>query len=64
MTTEQVLNLIRGRIGNGRQVEIAKLWGISPSYLCDVLKGQREPGEKILKPLGLERKINYVRIRP
>lgn len=63
MNTEQVLNLIRGRIGNGTQAEIARLWGISPAYLGDVLHGLREPGPSILKPLGLERKVSYVRVR-
>lgn len=61
MNTNQVLNLIRGRIGNGTQAEVAKLWGVSPAYLCDVLRGHREPGERILKPLGLKREVRYVR---
>ena len=33
---------------------------VSPAYLSDVLKGRREPGEKILAALGLER-ITYYR---
>jgi len=31
--------------------------GCSPSYLCDLYSGKREPGEKILKQLGLEKKV-------
>lgn len=33
---------------------------VSNAYLSDVLKGRREPGEKILAALGLER-ITYYR---
>ena len=58
MTVEQVRELIRKRAGDNQAA-----WAIkhefSPSYLSDVLNGRREPGEKILKALGLEREHVY-----
>ena len=35
--------------------------GVSQQYVNDVLKGRREPGESILKALGLERVVSYRR---
>lgn len=43
----------------GSQISRAKKLGISPAYLCDLLKGKRQPGPKLLEALGLE--IVYVR---
>jgi len=63
---EEVVDRIRldlyylARIG-GTQESAAKSLGISPQYLSDVLKGRREPGPKVLKALGLVRKVTYER---
>lgn len=38
----------------GSQVAWARQWGISTSYVNDVLRGRKEPGPKILRALGLE----------
>lgn len=43
----------------GSQRALAKELGISQSYLNDVLKGRKEPGEGILAPMGLERVVTY-----
>jgi len=32
-----------------------KAYGLSPSYVADVLNGRREPGPKILAVIGWER---------
>lgn len=42
------------------QAAWAKAHGISPAYVSDVIQGRREPGEKILKALGLKRIVSYV----
>jgi len=42
------------------QAAWAKSNGISPAYVSDVIQGRREPGEKILKALGLKRVVSYV----
>ena len=39
--------------------EAALSFGISESYLSDILSGRRQPGEKILFKLGLKKEIVY-----
>ena len=46
----------------GSQKAFAARLGISEQYLTDVLKRRREPGEKILKPLGFRRIVTYERV--
>ena len=43
----------------GSQKAWAAAHGVSGAYLCDVLKGNREPGESILAALGLVRVVGY-----
>lgn len=51
---------IKNRIEErGSQKALAKEWGISEAYLCDILKGNRAPGPKILNPLGMKKVIRY-----
>ena len=45
----------------GSQRNLAKKLGISPMFVCDVLKGRRDPGEKMLKAMGYERKVSIRR---
>lgn len=37
--------------------EAARTWKLSAAYLSDVLNGKREPGPKILKVMGLEKRV-------
>lgn len=46
------------------QKEAAQVWGVSESYLSDVLSGWRAPGEKICKAVGYERVTVYKEITP
>lgn len=39
----------------GNQSAFAKIAGISPQFLSDILAGRREPSDKVLEALGLER---------
>lgn len=65
MTLEQVLALLRRRCEQeGGQAAWAKLHGVSPAYVSDVLNKRREPGVGILTPLGVDRIIEYRRKRP
>ena len=43
----------------GSQTALAKELGVSLPYLNDVLRGRREPGESILRPLGARRVVTY-----
>lgn len=38
----------------------ARQTGVSPAHISDVLNGSREPGEKILGPLHLEKKVTRI----
>lgn len=61
MTIDGILKILRARIETeGSQMAVARNLGVSPQYLSDVLRRQREPGEKILEPLGLKRQVFYV----
>lgn len=60
ITLENVLTIIHSRVEDlGTQRAVAKAFDISCAYLSEILKGDKEPGEKILIPLGLERVISY-----
>lgn len=39
----------------------AKANGLSQAYVYDTIRGEREPGPKILRALKLERVVNYRR---
>lgn len=62
MTTSDVLTkLTRGidRAGSLRRHAIAL--GISAAYLSDVMNGKREPGRKLLTPMGLTKHVTVNR---
>lgn len=46
----------------GCAADWAKANEISAAYVSDVLNGRKEPGEKILRALGLERIIDYRKV--
>ncbi|MDV2988560.1 MAG: hypothetical protein P3T54_00135 [Dehalogenimonas sp.] len=41
------------------QKAAAKALKISPQYFGDIMRGNREPGPKVLAELGLERRVYY-----
>lgn len=53
------LGLSSRRVGAHNQLTLAKAIGISAQYLNDILHGKREPCEKCLKYLGLEKVVVY-----
>ncbi len=62
MTAEAVRELLSAEVA---QAATAQAWaaalGLSPSYVSDVLNGRREPGDKMLEVLGLQRVTMYLR---
>jgi hypothetical protein len=59
-TEEQVLGMLARQCKDaGGQKYWAELHNMSKSYLCDVLNGRRDIGEKILEALGLQRVCLY-----
>ncbi len=62
MTMDHVLALLRRRCDEaGGQAAWASANGVSAAYVCDVLHKRREPGDGILRPLGLEKVVTYRR---
>ena len=62
MMLDNVLALLRRRCDEaGGQAAWANANGVSAAYVCDVLHGRREPGDGILRPLGLEKVVTYRR---
>jgi transcriptional regulator with XRE-family HTH domain len=59
MGIKKFLKALEDRRGKRTWKELAAELGISTAYLCDVLQGRREPGEKILEPMGWERAVEY-----
>jgi DNA-binding transcriptional regulator YdaS (Cro superfamily) len=45
----------------GGQAHWAKTAGLSATYVSDVLKRRRQPGDSICRALGYERQYAYVR---
>lgn len=43
----------------GSQRAYARLHGISPVYLGEILNGTREPGPLLLRVMGLRRRVVY-----
>ena len=64
MTHEQLLKLIRQRIQQaGSLRKLAFQWNVSAALLSRVMRGETNPGEKILDNLDLVRvrMVKYVR---
>ena len=63
MTKDQLLEMLRKQAAAyDTDTQYARLLGVSPQYLCDILAGRREPGRKILEPLGYQRVVEYRRV--
>ena len=59
MEHAQVLKLLERMIALSTQRKVASELGVSEAYLSDVRKGKRNPGDKLLKALGLESRTVY-----
>lgn len=58
------IEMMRSRLKElGSQTALAEELGISKPYLCDMLKGRRDPGEKVFAALGI-RKVVVVTFEP
>ena len=60
-TMANPISELRERVEGSSNAEVARELKISPQYLSDVLNDRKKPGDKILKALGLERLVVYVR---
>lgn len=48
----------------GGQARFARIAGVAPQYVCDILAGRTRPGDAVLRALGLQRDIRYVPREP
>lgn len=58
---QEIIDLVKDQYG-GSQTAFAEDKGLSPTYVSDVIRGRRDPGEKILNILGLKKVIRYERV--
>jgi hypothetical protein len=61
MTEQEIKQELRSRVSDETLKTVAGELKVSVSYLHDVVRGRRKPGRKILKGLGLARRVEYVR---
>ncbi|WP_426221509.1 hypothetical protein [Methylobacterium sp. NFXW15] len=62
---EQVVDRLRAACaGAGGQAAGGRQNGVSQQYVHDVLRGRRDPGDTVLRPLGLQRATVYVPREP
>jgi transcriptional regulator with XRE-family HTH domain len=59
MDQAAIVRRLRKLCAESSQKNVADELGISPQYLCDILKGRRQPGASVLQALGLTRKVSY-----
>jgi hypothetical protein len=57
MQNEDVITLLKKKMGDRTQLDFARELDISPQFLNDLLRGRRDPSDKILDYLGLKREI-------
>jgi hypothetical protein len=61
LTEEAMRRRLRAVVaGSKDQKTAARALGVSPQYLCEVLLGRRPAGPKLLRGIGLQRRVTYV----
>ena len=64
-TDQAVLRKLRALVKVYKtQAQVAAYLNVSPSYITDILQGQRQPGPELLKRLGLEKRVSYRAVPP
>jgi transcriptional regulator with XRE-family HTH domain len=63
MTPEEFIAYLTEQVdAYGSQLAFARHYGVSPSYLSDVMRRKREPGPSMLHALGFRKVVTYKRI--
>ncbi|MFZ3211545.1 MAG: helix-turn-helix transcriptional regulator [Terriglobales bacterium] len=57
MEAKQLIRELKARQGHRSLRQFARELGISAAYLSDIYLGRREPGPKLLEPLGLSKRV-------
>lgn len=63
VTERDLLKMLGERVQKVGQSELGRQWEVTPQLLCDVLKGRRKFGTRLLDRLGYEERIIYIRKR-
>lgn len=63
LVREDVLNLIREQVKlcGYSQKAVAFDFGVSQTYLSDILRYKRPPGASVLKAMGLKKRVTYIK---
>ena len=61
LSADEVVSLMKQQQGDRTQQAYAEELGITPQFLCDILKRRRDPGPKVLSRLGLVQTVKYER---
>lgn len=61
MNNEDIIRLLRKRLEKLSQSELARELDVSPQFVYDILRGARQPSERVLSYLGLKREIVRVK---
>ena len=65
MTSRQIAESLKNKIRYHKtQRDLSRELGVSGSYLCDFLSGNREAGPLILKALGFDKTPRYKKSKP
>ena len=59
MNTKQLFRYIQKQHSGLTQAQTARALCVAPQYLNDVLRGRREPGDRLLQALGLRKIVSY-----
>ncbi len=65
MNKDELIAYIQSTIDEkyaGSQAAFAQNKGMSAAYVNDVLRGRREPGQKILSAVGVKKVVSYQRV--
>jgi len=60
-TEHNIREQLRRLVGERSQKDVAAYLGISPSYLCDILKGRRDVSAGVVRKMGYRRVVIFVR---
>lgn len=64
ITVDEVRRRLQQQVdSHGSQTAAAQHLGVSLAYLNDVIRGRREPGEKLLTPIGIQKVTIYQEIQ-
>jgi predicted transcriptional regulator len=62
VTNKQIVQMLRNVVRMKSQREVADDLGLSPAFVCDVLKGRREVTERLAKKMGYRKVVEFEKV--